>query len=36
MLITIKLIVYYQMRQESYIFLFKEGREQMTKREQKL
>jgi len=30
MLITIKLIVYYQIRQECYLFYFKEKRKQMT------
>jgi len=30
MLITIKLIVYYQMKQESCLFFFKEKRKQMT------
>jgi len=32
MLVTIKLIVYYQVRQESYIFFFKEERKQMKMR----
>jgi len=30
MLITIKLIVHYQVRQKSYLLFFKEGRKQMT------
>jgi len=30
MLITIKLIIHYQGRQEDYLFFFKEKREQMT------
>jgi len=30
MLINIKLLVHYQVRQESYLFFFKKGREQMT------